>query len=209
MENSMLQARKCSWEFIQELGLNTNPSLPLLDHMSQAREEKDICDRLLCLHSLAAVAYGLPRERAKAWLQEEGLMRLLGPHESRFLSGEDSDAWCFRLQIEGMWALAWVLGVAKDLAPCIACSESFVKMLPDLSKEESSGQFRSKLNVLPCEQIVQCADLYYCLHWALCQRQLNGMPPLQQPQLSVVKERRRALDWVLSSEHWWEISLDT
>ena len=164
---------------------------------------------MLCLFPLSACAYGFPRNLARNWLEKERLLGLLGPAEIAFLEGNASDAALFKLQIEGMWALAWVLSVAQDLSPSVACPNNFVEMLPDLKRSESSAAFRAKVRRRPPEEIFGAADLYYCTHWAVRQIELDGAARPKQVRKPVVVERRRALEWVIGTEPWWEVSLDT
>lgn len=199
-----------SWNAVRKLGFETtNPSLPLMEETIQLRTELEICSRLLCLLPISASAYGFPKDRARAWLENEGLMSILEGEESDYINSVGSDADLFKQQIEGMWALAWLLKISNNISPIKVCSQNFVRMLPDLNTNQPSSELINKINLRPINEIVQTIDLYYCLHWAIRQRLLDGMQPLNNPKQWIVEARRRGLEWSICDEPWWQVSLDT
>jgi len=202
--------REKSWASVRKLGLIENPSLPLLDGQLELRTQDEICCRLLAMLPCAASAYGFPIDKARRWVEDnERLWCMLTPHEKSFLTGKNTDTTAFKLQVEAMWALAWVLSVSDDLSPHHLCPENFVEMLPDLKTEESPEMFRKKADLRSENEIVAMLDFYYCVHWSLKERYLAATSDLSQLKLEIIEERRRALEWVTGEEDWSELSLDT
>ena len=204
----MAVIRQASWDVASALGCPTNDALPLLDAISITRSEDEIVDRVFGMLCLAAAAYGLDQKRALEWLKREGRLEILTSEESGFLGDSQMNPAPFMEQIEGMWTLCWSLKLISDLDFSKPCSGDFVKLFPDLKKDESGVAFREKTSLRDSYDVIAKCDLAYCLHWGIVHRGLTGkMQKLIRPY--VIVERRRSLEWLLSDESWDEISLDT
>lgn len=182
--------------------------LPLLDDFA-LRPVQVIADRILCLHVAAAVSYGLNREKARAWILEEGLAKSLAATERSFVFSGSGQVGVFRARIEGIWALAWLLSIVPDIDFSQECDVGLALELPDLKSGESSAAFRQRARLRSKREVAAECDLAYCLHWALRQTLLNRkrLPAAVAPD--VVEERRRALEWAIADGSYDDISLDT
>lgn len=198
-----------SWESARELGYPVNESLPLLDQSTVTRSRDDIVDRLLAMLCVAARAYGFDNQKATDWLNREAKADLLTDAERRYLKSKIGDRRLFMVQIEGMWALAWSINAVPILDFGKPCAQDFVSRLPDLKSDKSSRPFRGDAELRPASEIVAACDLAYCLHWAITDAQLKGVKIPGKVEAYVVVERRRASEWLLTDEHWDDISLDT
>jgi len=200
--------RQSSWDIAGKLGIPKNDALPLLDNVNIFRSKDDVVNRIFGMLCVAAGAYGLDRKKALAWLEREGSIELLAQAERAFLNGSQMDTSLFKEQIEGIWALCWCSNIVSDLDFSKPCSGDFVKLLPDLKKDESGANFREKASLREPEEVVAKCDLAYCLHWGIVHAGLTGRLK-KAINTYVIIERRRALEWILSNESWVEISLDT
>jgi hypothetical protein len=162
---NLQEIRKTSLETAAKLGYETNHNLPLLEFYT-CRNASEIIDRLLGMHCLAACAYGFDRERAWEWLSREVGGSVLTKEETTFLKLGSGNKQLYMTQIEGMWALAWAVGVVDILDFGHSCSLRFATMLPDLKKDESGAGIRSKARVRSLAELASACDLAYCLHWA-------------------------------------------
>ena len=206
METS--EFRSMSLVRLSKAGVAIPSTLPLLDEFA-VRSVEEILDRLLCLNAVAAVAHGFDREKASAWLSQEGLLDNLTQGEHSLLLSGAGNLDAFKVQVEGMWALAWVANIVAVLDPWRGCDPRFVTMLPDLKKAESSSTFRRSARLRNETEIgVEC-DLAYCLHWTLREAEMKGDRPPKGITPYVVVERRRALEWAIGIDAWDMISLDT
>lgn len=201
--------RKQSFETASRLGYSTNSALPLLDEVSTARTTDETIKRLLCLHAVACCAFGFERRNALDWLRREDLFDELAPSELRFIENGEGDPIRFKVQVEGMWALAWSLGPVSQLDFSMYCDNSFVQLMPNMITGETSGVLRSKIRPRTIAEILAACDLAYCLHWAVREALLTGGKVLGDVQLYVIEERRRALEWLIGEEEWDEVTLDT
>ena len=193
---------------LAKVGISIPSTLPLLDEFS-LRPAEEILDRLTCLNAVAAVAHGFDREKASAWLAEEGMLDELTKDERSLLRTGAGDLDKFKVQVEGMWALAWIANIVPGLDFWRGCDPRFVTMLPDLKKGERSCKFRARARLRDAAEVgVEC-DLAYCLHWTLREAEIKGdrLPKGINPY--VVVERHRALEWAIGIDAWDVISLDT
>lgn len=198
-----------SIEAAKRLGVDVPATLPLLDAGLEMRSTGETTSRILAMNAVVATAYGFDKAKAIAWLNQETLTDSVSEQEKRFVFEGAGQPDRFKVQVEGMWALAWAMGIANELNFAKDCDNRFVTMLPNLKQSQSSADFRKKANPRPLEQVVAACDLAYCLHWAIRQSELTGKRPPGNLKPYVVVERRRALEWLLSKEAWDEVPLDT
>lgn len=204
-----MDVRRQSWKVVAEVGLETNELLPLLDCPVSARPVEQIVRRLLCLHVLAAVAFGFDKQRALAWANSEGISSNFTEDESAVLQISKKVPSQFKFQIEGMWALAWALGLIQDIDFSKPCDQTFAALLPDLINAETSLNLRTRISLRPIEQQYEMCDFAFCLHWAVKHREIKGFGTPFGLLSYVIPERRRSLEWLLCDEPWDEINLDT
>jgi len=193
----------------KRLGVDVPATLPLLDAGLETRSATEATSRILAMNAVAATAYGFDKHRAIAWLNQEALTDSLSELEKCFVLEGAGQSDRFKVQVEGMWALAWGMGIVNELNFADDCDSRFVTMLPNLKQSQSSADFRKKANPRPLGQVVAACDLAYCLHWAIRQSELTGKRPPGNLKPYVVVERRRALEWLLSKEAWDDVPLDT
>jgi hypothetical protein len=193
----------------KRLGVDVSPTLPLLDAGLEMRSTDESVSRILAMNAVAAAAYGFDKAKAIAWLDQEMLIDSLTGPEKRFIFEETVQTERFKVQVEGMWAIAWATGIVSDMNFGKDCDSRFAAMLPNLKVSQSSGAFRKKASPRPLEQVIAACDLAYCLHWAIRQSEISDKYPLGNLKPYVVIERRRALEWLLSKESWDEVPLDT
>lgn len=191
----------------ERLGVWVLPGLPVLDEVMEMRGSEEAASRLLAMGPVAASSYGFDRARAIAWLKQEGLFGFLTDRENRFLIDGVGDPEPFREQVEGMWALAWALGIVSELEFDKQCDDNFVEVFP--TSDQSSAGFRAKVKPRPLEEVIAALDLAYCLHWAVRDAMIRGKPIPGNLDPVVVIERRRALEWLVSKDEWDEVTLDT
>jgi hypothetical protein len=204
----MRNIRAQSIKVAKRLGYATNGRLPLLGEVAEVRNPAELGDRILCLNAVVASAWGHPKARSIAWLKRERLWNALSGSEVEFLEGRGIEDELL-LRVEALWALLWCACIAEDLDFSAECSDDLVTMVPDLRIDESVKAFRARVVVRDKAQIISKCDLAYCLHWAIKEAALHGAdsPGVLDPVRVV--ERRRALEWMIGSEDWDDVSLDT
>lgn len=199
-------ARRASLHYLRTLSIEPPQHLPVLD-ADRLRDTSAASARMLCIVACGAVAYGFPRERASSWLLREGLSSSLEIEERKFLASAESRPEPFQWQIEGAYSLAWALGLQSHLDLRHPCGADFVHAMPNLKIDESSATVRRNAQLRSLGEVVQAADAAYLIDWLLQDRASSKVKHIFEP--NVVRERRRALDWLLSEDRWYAISLDT
>ena len=141
-------------------------------------------------------------------VEKFGLMDSASAKERDLLSREDHteqemiDAeWL----VEGMQSFAWCLGLAP-LDHFTPSDDDLASKFPDPYTDPSV--FIRSATLRPFHEIYRQADLYYRLHWAARHARLSGSEfPVGE---GFLKERRKALDWVIGVEpHWDAVPSDT
>lgn len=95
-------------------GLSVPASLPTLDIVN-LRSSGDILDRPFCLNAVSAASYGFEAAKALSWLRQEQLDEQLTQPERSFLEEGQGDRDVFKVQVEGMWALAWAVNIVPEI----------------------------------------------------------------------------------------------
>lgn len=193
---------------LAKVGVTLPATLPMIDEFA-VRPLREIVDRIICLNAVAAVAHGFDKEKASAWLSQERMLENLTDDERSLFKSGASGFDRFKVQVEGMWALTWLVSIVPNLDFWRGCDPRFVTMLPSLKIAESASNFRSRARLRNEIEIGAELDLAYCLHWALRQAELNGEKPPKGLIPFVVVERRRALEWSIGHADWHKVSLDT
>lgn len=207
---NLAEIRRESRQTATALGYPDPRVLPLLDHSLPLRSQDAVCARMLALHPVVAVACGFSPGRAKDWLIREDLTGWLSRTEVDYLDSAAGPSDEISNQVEALWAFAWTLSIIPELDFSKPCPESFVHMLPDLKKGEDSNKIRERLSLRSADELIRNLDLSYCIHWGIREsaRHFWRRRPGKVDSY-VVEERRRALEWIFSSDDWDEITLDT
>jgi len=193
----------------RKLGFQIPASFPLLDEEIKPRGKDQIINRALIVSAVVATSYGLSRDIAWSWLDQESLIEGLSGKERRFLDGSDEPRKQFQAQAETLCAFAWSFKFLPDMDFTRACPDSLVSIYPDLKILEPDSRFRKGAELREEKELVEACDLACCLHWGLNQAMIDGIKPKRRLSLLVVAERRRALEWILGTEAWDDITLDT
>lgn len=203
------ELRSRSRALAASIGLQISSHLPALDCDVEPRPTEEAVGRLLAMSGPILMMYGMDGTRVQQWLWSERLIEHLTPSERHFVQGQGPRRVEFIYQGEGMWALAWALGLVVAMEHRSKCADTFAEMFPDLRTGESSAAFRSKARMRQTQELLQELDLLYCLHWAVreAERRKEGLPGGVVPFRIV--ERRRALEWLMSGEEWDDVSMDT
>jgi hypothetical protein len=201
--------RENSWIFVTGEGLDRNDHLPLLEHVEIRTSNLQVARRLLCMHAVAATAYGFPREDALEWLKTELLLDELSAPEKSFLNGDRTQLFVAQLQVHSAHALAWSSNLIDSLSVMRELPESLISLFPDLSIGQSSQNFVDRLRLRTADEIIPKLDLAYCLDWALHDAYLKLKNAPQLRWMPTVEWHRRALEWLVAGCDWDDVPMDT
>src|SRR5690242_20187464 len=143
----------------------------------ELRPTADLEARAAVLHVVVARCFGMPTEAAMSWLLGSRLVDLVTPPEWQFVIGAKGDHRSFVLHRDAVFALAWLLGLARHLDPTAPPEGRFMSQMPGLPAGESFNSWRSRSLMSPRDPVEAAVllDLYYCLDWAFQEAERVGM----------------------------------
>lgn len=146
----------------------------------------------------------------KPMLENYGVLDCLNAKEQRILDGSYStqDAIDIDWAYEAYWALCWYLGFVEDIRDGSELCDCD-KAVSFLRKAASMQEFIDHCSVRSKEELLDMQDLYYRYQWAINDAKVNPASSAGALNPSVVIERRRALEWIISEENdWYDLDLD-
>lgn len=187
-----------------------NPDLPLVEGGPLVRDLAAVTDRCLVNLGLVVTAYNFDAAKVRMWFDSQFLWPAVDDIEKKHLKTPDEglvEKDDLYAMIEGDWALMWALQRFPDLDPLAVCSDTMVKMLPDIKRQEPAAEFRRTSTLRGHGELVAMLDLHYCLHWS--QVENTKQKVFKKVNDGTIPDRRRALEWLFTDEEWLETSLDT
>lgn len=214
------QVRGHTLSRLAELEFPTPPEhLPVLaddDFPLVLRPSAEVIERALVLNVRINLSLGMPSEIAREWLTANGLIHCLTQLESQLVEGAVQSDDREQLQVEGLWALGWALGLIPEMDHRVYCGDQLAALLPDLRTQETSQEWRARVKLIPrsIDEIWNELDLLYAMTWAAANANLSGAPAPGAIHQYVLWERRRALEFLrvednLGHEHWDNVDLST
>ena len=196
-----IRTRTC--EDLAQLGVSVRPDyLPLIFSPGEdisLRPLKDIEARAAILNVVQARVFDMPPQLAMRWLLDAHVLEDLTPDEWQFIASGRGAPQRFSEQLECLYALAWMLGLAPHLDPSEYCSDGLPSLMPDLRTSEPFGAWRAR--TLPsgrdAVEIAEMLDLYSCLDWLYSDARNRNTPPPGPLDESLLWHRRWALEWVV------------
>ncbi|MEV4348007.1 DUF4272 domain-containing protein [Actinoplanes sp. NPDC049596] len=195
--------REASLDELRRLGLPLPPAgFPLVWEAGdtiELRPTAEIEARAAVLHVVVARCFGMPTEAAMSWLLGSHLVDFVTPPEWQFVIGAKGDHRSFVLHHDAVFALAWLLGLARHLDPTAPPEGRFMSQMPDLPAGESFNSWRSRSLMSPRDPIEAAVllDLYYCLDWAFQECEQTGLALPGEIDANAIGQRRWALEWAV------------
>lgn len=214
------ERREKSNAIIKSMGVACFEQLPLLEDSTQVtlKSTDHICKRAIASLFTTQVACDIAKDDYeesvkffKPFLEKYGVNEELNALEQRIFNGtySEQDAINADWEYETYWSLVWALGLIDDIsdASAICDCEKAVHLVSNTKDFES---FKNQCQLRDIEEILDMLDLYYRYHWATTEQRIRPQTPIGNLNPSVVVERRRGLEWLISPEKdWYDISLDT
>jgi hypothetical protein len=190
--------------------------IPAVDHLPTIEAETElspqsaaaVARRSVILNHVAGIGFGGDARKLSDAVNRWGLMPYASAIESDMFSRSthtDQEKINATWLVESLQSFAWCLGLA-DLEVFQHCDDNLASRFPAPYADPS--EFVSTAALRPFEEIYRQADLHYRLHWEARNAQLTGAHfPVSE---GFVRERRKALDWVIGVEpDWDEVPGDT
>lgn len=165
----------------------------------ELRTAKELEARAAVLNVVLARCFGMPPDLAMSWLLDARLVDSVTQPEWQFVVADKGDRRSFALHLDALFALAWLLGLAKHLDPIEPPDERLVTYFPDLPAGEPYARWRARTLTAPREpgEAAAILDLYYCLDWAHLAAERRGVAAPGKLDSNAIGQRRWALEWAV------------
>ena len=103
------------------------------------------------------------------------------------------------LHHDALFALAWVLGLTKQLDPTLPVDERLVERMPHLppARRSAAGARGSWPRPQHPADAAALLDLHYCLDWAYLEAEQAGRTLPGLVDANAIGQRRWALEWAV------------
>jgi hypothetical protein len=203
-------AKRQSHDFLAKHGVRINETLPFIEGPAELNPQssENVARRAIVLGHIIGIGFGQPGSTMKAPLEQFGLLQFASANETRLLN---ADVYTEQEKIDASWLVECMQAIGLcfgfvNLDPFAGCDDDLASHFPAPFTDPSD--FIATATLRPFDEIYQQADLHYRLHWAARNARLYGTDtPIQE---GVIKERRKAIDWVVGVESDWdEMPMDT
>ncbi|MEV4421082.1 DUF4272 domain-containing protein [Patulibacter sp. NPDC049589] len=188
-------------------------------YAGRRRTAEDAVDRVRALMGVLHAVHGAKVLDVATSLKQRGLGPWLTPGERQFLTlliqhpEREAEIQSHRISIarrvEGLHALGWALGLLPDLLPT-----GFSRVPPEVFAPvgpAAAAGAPTELALRDQGELLARLDVLTCAHRAVQEHEVGGSTgPLPRDVVPrAIAERRRALEWLLGTESWDEIEIDT
>ena len=210
---SQLGRKAKSIAAIKELGLPYTDYLPVVEEEAtiKPRSPEEIAERALALAIAAVKGEANDQEFVDSLIERYSAKQLFTPAELAFITNHSptkQELIDFTWQYECVHVLLWSLGHIEKLQPPnqICDVPGDIAIIKALGREKLSSTARPR----PLSEILDQADYYYRLHWAVIELRLNGKSS-DTANEGIIRERHKALNWLIRymDQNWDDITTDT
>ena len=206
-------------KIIRKKGIVTADKLMSLwkDEDVTVKRTEDICRRAIACLLTVQIACDIAKNNYEEGLQffkplyqKYDVANYLNSKEKKILEGSFSEQdvidmdWAY----EAYWALCWCLGLVRDISHASKICDCD-KAISFVIRARDQQDFIYKCRLRTVKEILDMQDLYHRYHWAVNDSKVNPDSAIGKINPSIVIERRRALEWILSQEEdWYDIPLN-
>ena len=186
------------------------------DSEAMVKSQEDICKRAIACLLVVQIACDIGNGEYKEGLdyfkpiiEKFGLLDELNSKEKKIIDGtyEMQDAIDMDWAYEAYWSLCWCLGLVDDIkdAGDVCDCQAAIDFVMDC---QTVDDLMKKCNMRSKEEILDMIDLYFRYQWAINEAKVNPKASVGNLNPSIVIERRRGLEWIVSEEDdWYDIDL--
>lgn len=203
-------AKVASHEFLRQHSVQIGEALPVIEAIEDLnpQDARSVAIRSVVLSYVIGIGFNADPRKLEASLQQFGLYDYASAQEQELLSRPVHSQ---QEKINATWltecvqSLAWCMGLV-ELDSFRRCDDDLATHFPRAYTDPRG--FIEKAALRPIDEIYQQVDIHYRLHWAA--REARLMRKESTLDEGLIKERRKALDWVIGVEADWDnIPLDT
>jgi hypothetical protein len=185
-----------------------------VDVEDELRDSKSCAQRCVILYGVVAAAHGDDRIKIVSWLKEQKLWKFVSTQEQEFLeSAKPTERQIVNAtwRVEALHLLLWSLNKIQSTSSLSEmCNVEEIQSI--FSFFLNDAQVFIESSVLRNEDEIDSRnELIYQAHWEVRDAQLNGKSIPDKLNLSVIKERHYAINWLTGycGQEWDDITTDT
>lgn len=218
------ERRKRSREEARQHGIFVTQWLPLLPSQQETTIPgvREIAGRMTALLTVAIYSECLLGEKmsvpeAREYITEIaerfGAEEFFSPKEKEYLDCDvptEQDQINYAWQYENVWVMEWALGLTEELPyPDQICDVPLTVRL--LASMESLDAIIKAAKPRAAGELLDAADLIYCLDWACVDARIYSLPAPGKLDSGVVMERHKALNWLIQDgeKDWDNVDIST
>ncbi len=208
---TMHSVRKKTEKTLGEYGVRVSPSLPVLeDGLRVRRNRSEIFERMLGIYCVVVTSFDPSRRGVVGgWMSRCDVRVMLTDDEARFLQGDARKVSAMQWEVESLFALSWACGLSGAYSALSLCPDDLYRNFPSIKNNESPTELERAVSLREQSDLVAALDIYYCLQWHLRDSMMHGRQANGPLGMLGVVGRRRAIEWLLRSDDWCDITLDT
>lgn len=215
--DAVARKKRCTQQ-LAALDIGATQSLPPVigEEEVELRSPDDVARRMLGLFLAALRAEtliaGKPISPAELQKRLPAAFEALSPKEAAFMADASPDQQQivnFGWGYEALLVLQWALGLVPALPhPTQICD---VPALARVMLETGAEQLVASATLRPVGEILDALDLHFRMHWVARQADLDDEPAPGGIDAGVVRERHRALNWLVQFEYaeWDAVDIPT
>lgn len=204
------EIRNVSISRLSKFGISVPDHLPFIEDYNELKpqSEKAVFGKICSLGYIIGMGYTKETNKLIDLLTKYSLWPSVTPYQKERLENPNKiskkDENNFKMLAESVYALAWCINVLPiDYRK--GCPENLAKItIPG----NTPDNFIIGKKLRTFNEIYSEADFCYCLHWYEKECQLNNKNGILKEW--IIRERRRAIDWVIGvAENWDNLESDT
>jgi hypothetical protein len=193
--------------------------LPWIEHLPVVEDESAITPRTtdeVAARCVATVLCALKGESSDQKLVDLLVDKLaaksfFSPREQAFLRDRRpprQDLVNFAWGYECVHVFLWALGYLPQLNPPDQIADVAKEVV--IIRDKGRDGFAKDAKLRPLREVLDQADLYYRLHWAVIELRLKANKPAHADE-GIIRERHRALNWLIQhmGQAWDDVTTDT
>lgn len=210
---AQLDRKKRSQEVVKALGLPWLETLPVVEDETEVapRTREEVVSRCLATALCAVKGETNDQKLVDGVVTTFAARSFFSPKELTFIRDpktSERERTNFSWRYECVHVFLWALAYLPELKPPHAIAEVATEMA--IIRDKGPAGFTRDAKPRPLSEILDQADLYYRLHWAVIELRLKGTHNAKANE-EIIVERHRALNWLIRymGQEWDDVTTDT
>jgi hypothetical protein len=206
-----IERKAKSESFLKSMNVPINSDLPPFDEdvSVEIRTKTEIVNRLIALTITCAKSMGAAQQEIQEFEEIYEAHHLFSPNELRFINDMvffEENKLAFGWQSESILVLLWSLGLVDKLN--FPSEEFDTDIIWETVLTKDREQLLEAATLRTKEEILDQADIYYRLQWAIIDAEDNNNDLPAKVNPDVVEEWNYAFEWLTSTQEWDEVGED-